>query len=160
MSHIRWCPSLHSKRWWSRELTKLKKQKNKLSNIAYKFWVLPDHPIHERHRAIKSEYSAAITEVKREHWTTFLEGLSYSEVWMANRYISDENTDGSKTHTPTLTQQLSDPTLPPMVASTNEEKSLMLTKLMFPPRPADCGGLPEEFNDQLPAPPAITEAQI
>ena len=48
-------------------LTKLKKQKSKLSNIAYKFWALPDHPIHERHRAVKSEYSAAIIEAKREH---------------------------------------------------------------------------------------------
>ena len=36
----------------------------------------------------------------------------------------------------------------------------MLMKLMFPPRPADCKGLLEEFDDQLPAPPVITEAQI
>ena len=79
---------------------------------------------------------------------------------MANRYISGENTDGGKTHIPTLTQQSSDPTLPPMVASTNEEKSLMLAKLMFPPRPADCEVLLEVFDDQLPTLPSITEAQI
>ena len=156
----RWHPSPHSKRWWSRKLTKLKKWKNKLSNIAYKFRVLPDHPIHEQHRSIKSEYSAAITETKREHWIMFLEGLSYSEVWTANWYISGENTDSGKTRIPTLMQQLTDPNLLPMVASTNEEKSLMLAKLMFPPRSAGCGGLLEEFDDQLPDPPAITEAQI
>ena len=79
---------------------------------------------------------------------------------MANQYISGENTDSSKTCIPTLMQQPTDPNLPLTVASTNEQKSLMLMKLMFPPRPADCGGLLEEFNDQLPAPPTITEAQI
>ena len=99
-------------------------------------------------------------EAKQDHWTTFLEGLSYSEVWTANHYISGKNTDGGKTRIPTLTQQSSDPALPPTVASTNEQKSLMLVKLMFPPRSPGSGTPTEDFNNQLPAPPSITEAQI
>ena len=122
--------------------------------------MLPDHPIHEEHRLIRSKYSAAITDAKREHWTTFLENLSYSEVWTANCYISGENTDGGKTHIPTLTQQPADPIQAPMVASTNEEKSLMLAKLMFPTRLADCEVPQEDYADQLPAPPKITKEQI
>jgi hypothetical protein len=43
------CP--HSKRWWSKELSDLKKIKNKPSNILYKFRALPDHPSHEQHKA-------------------------------------------------------------------------------------------------------------
>ena len=128
---LRWHPSPHSKRWWSRELTELKKRKNKLSNTSYYFWALPDHLVHEEHRAIRSKYSTAISNTKWEHWTAFLEGLSYSEVWMANHYISGENVNGGKTCIPTLTQQLTDPIWTLTVAMTNEEKSSMLAKLMF-----------------------------
>ena len=153
-------PSPHSKRWWSRKLMELKKRKNNLSNVSYKFRVLPDHPVHEEHRVIRNKYSAAITDAKGEHWTTFLEGLSYSEVCMANCYISGENADGRKKSIPTLMQQPADPSLPPTVALTNEDKNLMLVKLMFPARPADCGVPQEDFKDQLPIPPSITEDQI
>ena len=77
-------PSLHSKCWWSNELTPLKRRKNKLSNASYKYHALPDHPVHEEHRAIRRSYSEAITTAKQEHWTSFLEGLSYGEVWTVN----------------------------------------------------------------------------
>ena len=46
------------------------------------------------------------------------------------------------------------------MASTNEEKSLMLVKLMFPARPADCEVPQEDYTIQLPAPPEITKDQI
>ena len=37
-------PSTYMKRWWSQELTELKKEKNKLSKTSYKFRGIPDHP--------------------------------------------------------------------------------------------------------------------
>ena len=156
--HIR--PSPHSKRWWSNELTSLKGKKNKLSNMSYKYRALPSHPVHEEHRAIRRLYSEAITTAKREHWASFLEGLSYGEVWTANRYISNEVTDGSKTRIPTLTLQSADPSVPPVVASTNEEKSVMLAGLMFPAKPSSCAVAATEYEDQLPTPQRITEDQI
>ena len=64
------------------------------------------------------------------------QGLSYGEVWTANHYISSDGTDGGKTRIPTLMLKSVDPTVPVLVASTNEEKSQMLSKLMFLPRPA------------------------
>ena len=131
----------------------LKKRKNKLSNTLYRFRVLPDHLIHKEHRLIRSKYSTAIIDMKWEHWTVFLEGLSYSKVWTANHYISGEHSDSGKTHIPTLTQQLTDPTQVPTVASTNEDKSVMLVKLMFPARLADCEVPQEDYTDQLPTPP-------
>ena len=36
-------PSPYMKRWWLKELTRLKKEKNKLSQISYKFMGMPDH---------------------------------------------------------------------------------------------------------------------
>ena len=57
-------PSLHSKHWWSNELTTLKGKKNKLSNMSYKYCAMPSHPAHEEHRVIRRLYSEAITTAK------------------------------------------------------------------------------------------------
>ena len=80
----------------------------------------------------------AILKAKKDYWDAFLEDMSYGEVWIANHYISGEASDGGKTHILTLTLQHSDSSLPPTVASNNEEKSHMLAKLMFPARPDGC----------------------
>ena len=45
-------PSPYSKRWWNKELGALKRTKNKLSSISYKYRELVDHPSHEEHRRI------------------------------------------------------------------------------------------------------------
>ena len=44
------CP--HSKHWWSRSLSDLKRKKNKLSSLSYQYRALEDHPAHEEHRQI------------------------------------------------------------------------------------------------------------
>ena len=48
----------------------------------------------------------------------------------------------------------------PTVASTNEDKSAMLMRLMFPNRPSDSPTFPKTYKDQLPPPVEITEGQI
>ena len=138
----------------------LKKMKNKLSNKSYKYQALMDHPVHEDHRKARSKYSEAIIKVKKDHWDAFLEGMSHGEVWIANRYISSNASDSGKTCSPMLTQQHNDPSLPPMVASTNDKKSQMLAKLMFPIRPSGCTVRELEEDNQLPSPCGITEEQI
>jgi len=40
-------------------------------------------------------------------------------------------------------------TVEPLVASTNEEKSIMLEKLMFSNKPNNCQVATENYNDQL-----------
>jgi len=47
-----------------------------------------------------------------------------------------------------------------VIASTNDEKSHMLAKLMFPLRPANCPIPDEEYDDQLLLPCDIMEDQI
>ena len=119
-----------------------------------------DYPSHEEHRRIWRDYGSAITKAKQEHWTSFLEGLSFADVWTANRYISGDSSDGGKTRIPTLTLQPSNTEEVPTVASTNKDKSVMLMRLMFPNRPSDSPSFPETYEDQLPPPVEITEGQI
>ena len=79
-----------------------------------------------------------INEAKQEHWEAFLEGLSYGDMWMANRYILGKASDRSKTRIPTLSLHSADLAVVTVVASTNEEKSHMLANMMFPSK---TGGL-------------------
>src|SRR6266481_1395241 len=109
----------------------LKKWKNKLSSMSYKYWAVAGHPSQEEHRIIRQEYSTAIMKAKQEHWAAFLEGVSFGDVWTANRYISGEESDGGKMRIPTFSLYSASPAVLPEVALTNEEKSHMLAKLMF-----------------------------
>ena len=43
----------HTKRWWSDELTNLKKQKNK-SSESYKYSSAPSHLVHEQHSIVRN----------------------------------------------------------------------------------------------------------
>ncbi len=46
----------HSKCWWNKELSMLKRQKNQLSNASYKYHTISDHPTHEEHRKVRNLY--------------------------------------------------------------------------------------------------------
>ncbi|KDQ52757.1 hypothetical protein JAAARDRAFT_138253, partial [Jaapia argillacea MUCL 33604] len=41
------CP--HSRRWWTKSLSDLRTETNKLSNISYQFRTVADHPSHAEH---------------------------------------------------------------------------------------------------------------
>ncbi|TFK62801.1 hypothetical protein BDN72DRAFT_748285, partial [Pluteus cervinus] len=48
--------SPHSKRWWTRDLTNMKKEYNKLLKESLKFRELPDHPVHQKAKELGKEY--------------------------------------------------------------------------------------------------------
>src|ERR1700722_158627 len=49
-------PSPFSRRWWTKELTDLKKSQNRLSNKSYKLRAIRDHPIHLEFKASVSRF--------------------------------------------------------------------------------------------------------
>jgi hypothetical protein len=57
-------PSPYSKRWWNSELTELKKRKSRLSNEAYKYRDIANHPSKEEHKKVSREYALAIESVE------------------------------------------------------------------------------------------------
>ena len=88
--------------------------------------------------------------------------MTNGDIWMENWYISGDASNGSKTRIPTLT--LASPVglgLPNVEATTNEDKSTMLAKLMFPAHPPDCS-VPSVFSypPQLCAPARISAKKI
>ena len=60
-------PSPHSKWWWNKRLESLKKEKNKLSSLSYRYRVVANHASHDEHRRVWNHYSKEIANAKREH---------------------------------------------------------------------------------------------
>jgi hypothetical protein len=73
-------PCLHSKRWWTAQLSKAKKAKQKLAQQAYRKWSEPDHPVHEAFCIARNVYSLQICTTKAEHWQEWLEGLDEDSI--------------------------------------------------------------------------------
>ena len=155
-------PSLHSKQWWSNRLSDLKRSKNKLSNLSYRYQASPDHASHEDHRKIHNLYGEEIWKAKQEHWHEFLKHAASRDIWTANCYISSPSTNGGMSRIPTLLLgQVDNPPGACPEAATNEEKSQAFVHVMFP---AKLPGLlaPENYRYPAPLTPSgtITEDQI
>ena len=125
------CP--HTRRWWTKELTELKKKANQLSRQSYKYRALPDHPCHAASKKADKTLVNEIFKTKKEHWQSWLEESMDTDLWMAHCYINLSPGDGSHARVPTLTRK--DEQGNTTTASTNEEKGEMLAKMLFPPPP-------------------------
>ena len=95
-------PSPYAKRWWTKELMELKKEKNRISNLSYKQHGLPDAPIHAMHKEATRKLCRRIDEVKKEHWTNWLEEASPRDIYTANNYITSAPSDYANTRIPSL----------------------------------------------------------
>lgn len=126
-------PMPHSRRWWNADLTRLKKEKNRLNHLSYIYRACADHPSHQEQRDICNKYANAIQEAKTKHWEEYLEELNEDQLWGAGRYISNPTNDGGKARIPTLT--IKEPSGTQTIAETNEEKSKLLARAFFPPKP-------------------------
>jgi len=96
-------PSPHAKRWWTKDLTMMMKEKNKLSGQSYKLRGLPDHPIHEEHCKFRNKVTETIHKTKQEHWIDYLEDLNQQSIYTANKYVSSPSGDGGRTSIPVVT---------------------------------------------------------
>lgn len=151
--------SPHMKRWWTKELTLMMKQKNKLSDISYRMRGLPEHPSHEEHRCYRNQVTEAIRKTKHEHWIDYLEELDQESVYNANHYITTPYGDEGRSSVPVLKVKNEEGNL--IEAITNDEKSKALANAFFPP-PPDNSSIPPDYDYPDPITPftRITEEQI
>ena len=126
------CP--FSKHWWNAELTTLKKKKNKLSNKAYKFHDITNHPAKAEHKKITKEFTKAVENASKTHWTDWLKNISSHHIYTANKYVTNEPTDYSNPRIPTLKTILNGL---PSTATTNADKVKALSSSFFPPPPVN-----------------------
>lgn len=154
--------STRSKRWWTKELTLLRKQADKLGRKSFELRSWPEHPIHSKHAKARKIYDKTIQYSKQHHWRDWFEKATDPDLWTAHKYISAPASDGGKTRIPNLTAQVGTTTSSCTTASNNTDKSTMLAKMFFPKKPQQTGNNTEETG---PSPPVcrmdpLTKEQI
>ena len=122
----------YAKRWWTKELANLKRDKEQLARRSYRRRAVNEDPIHEEFRQARNKYSMAIRKTKEEHWVDWLETLDEEGIWAANRMVLGSATDGGHSRIPRLF--VKDPISKEVVreARTNEEKGQLLYQVFFP----------------------------
>jgi len=123
-------PFPFTKRWWTHDLSVLRKEKNRLANSSHRWQGLPDHPSHGLHRDATKRYTKLIETTKKEHWEEWLTNASEKDVWTANKYATDPLSDGGKSRIPTLIS--SDNHGNPTRTTNNAEKTEALARAFFP----------------------------
>ena len=123
---------LHSKRWWSKELTELRQKMMQSRRKASKLRHDPGNPHWELFKEARRKLGSEIEKAKRNHWRDWLEKSSDPDLWTAHRYVTAPTGDGGKTRIPDLEVTTRSGR---NRASNNEEKSQMLAKTFFPQKP-------------------------
>ena len=125
-------PIPFTKRWWNPSLNALRKKKNRLARLSYRWRGLPDHHAHTDHHAISKEY-AKLIESTKEHWENWLDNAAERGLWTANKYATDPPTDNGRSRIPALV--FPNPDGSTRHTTSNAEKSLTLAESFFPPPP-------------------------
>ena len=122
-------PSLHTKRWWSKELTALRQQMRSRARAAYRNKNHLDHPAHAQYKAAQNKYADAIDKAKKDKWHEFLSQIYEHTVWTAHKYASTTPTDGGKARIPDIAYKDSEGRT--RYACTNEEKARTFCSTFF-----------------------------
>jgi hypothetical protein len=125
-------PNPFKHRWWTKELSSLKKKQNRLSNRSFKFRHVRDHPVHAEYKASANKFKEVMRETWDQDWKDWLESISQQDLYIANKYITREPTDYSSARI--LTLRTTSNGLPDL-AEDNAAKVIALTESFFPPPP-------------------------
>ena len=139
-------PSPHSKRWWTYELTKIRREANRLRNIFH----LTGREIDRQAWKQKDNiYVKEIEKAKKTKWQEFVKDADEKSIWQIKKYIDSKT---SQTVIPTLDDK----------AITQAEKVDLLKQAFFPAPPrADLTDTQDaQYPQEIPFEPTITIQQI
>ncbi|CAK5265676.1 unnamed protein product [Mycena citricolor] len=137
------CPN--SKRWWTNELSQLRKKLRKAQSCSYTHRHIPDHPIHENMRTARKAFSTELQRVKRDHWLTWLDALTPTDVWNVQRMVEGPPSDGGRARIPDLITRTNGRNVR---ATTNKEKAKALHREFFPDKTAPAPAVNEAAYPQ------------
>jgi D-mannonate dehydratase len=94
--------STHTKRWWTKELTTLRRTRNRASTEHFKWRSLPDQPCHKEYKIINRNFGNAI---ERPNRTTGKNGSNTSTETAYRRKTMDRQPQTPNGTTATTTAQ-------------------------------------------------------
>lgn len=146
------------KRWWTKELSQMRKHANKLGRISFSQKDNAAHTIHEEHKKAVKVYEKTLTATKKQHWRDWLKKADDPDIWTVHRLISALATDGGKARIPALKFKSGDED---KIASSNDEKSMVLANNFFPAKLSQVPGQDKlKYPRQCDTPREITKAQV
>jgi hypothetical protein len=135
-------PSPYAKRWWTADLTQLRK--------FYKYWRntaatqrrmgRPIQELEDQKRRAAKEYHTVLRKQRKTHWEEFLR--EEDNIWKAARYLDPEKSngfaripqlqtqEGRRTETREETAKILLETFPPLPGELEEETNIRTTKAM------------------------------
>jgi len=147
-----------SKRWWTKELTQLRRTANKLGRQSYDKQRDKGHAIHKRHDAAAKDYRRILEQTRRQHWRDWLEKGEDPDIWTAHRLTTQAWGDGGKARIPTLVYKVGEVE---NSANSNSDKGRILAKVFFPDKPPADGELANYmYPEQCESEGSITSDQI
>jgi len=147
-----------SKRWWTKELTQLRKAANKKGRSSFNLRAEPMHVIHKEHKEAVKLYEKTLKSTKKQHWRDWLEKAEDPDIWAVHKLISAPPADGGKSRIPALKHKVGGED---RVASNNGDKSTALAKCFFPPKPQQPNAQADDkYPRQCERPKKITKEQI
>lgn len=130
--HIPLAPDTpYAKQWWSKELTLMRREKERLARIAFHQRANPSDPAHAEYRRYRNQYADHIRAAKQDYWTAWINTVDKKTVWDANQFLKRGSTDGGCARIPPIKVPQHDGSQ--WVLSTNEEKSKEFYKTFFLP---------------------------
>ncbi|PIL24452.1 transcription factor [Ganoderma sinense ZZ0214-1] len=137
-------PTPFSRRWWSKDLTIMRKQKQRAGRSAFKYRQDPGHPAHEEYRLIRNQYAERIKYARKDCWTSFLDDTTAQSIWTAHRFLKKGQSDGGAARIPAL-KSIADPS---HVLVDNVAKGEEFYNTFFlPPGPAPPDTSEHEYPD-------------
>ena len=126
---------------------------NQLRSTSYTFRALADHPSHSELRTKSNKFREAIINAKRSHWTNYLEDMTATDIWTANKYIQEPVGDGGSPRIPTLTTKNAEGA--DIKINSSDDKAKIFAKMFFPPPPQPTNEFDNyDYPQPLPKPPS------
>lgn len=146
-------PSPHAKRWWTQDLTALRREYTRARNLARSQRRAGNisSALEATAKGAAKRYHDSIRKQRNQHWEDFLS--DHDNIWQATKYLSPfDGTEGA--YIPKLTRGDGSQT------TTREEQAEELLQTFFPPLPRNI----QEEESQLQRPPVLmpklTEEEI
>ena len=93
---------INAKRWWSKELKKLRQIANNKGRTASKYGNWLDHHSHKERREANKLFQRALENAKQQHRRDWLEKVKDPDIWTAHRYTATPAGDRGKSRIPVL----------------------------------------------------------
>jgi len=137
-------PYPYTKRWWTPELTQLRKEFARASRLEFQARdSLEWEALRTKWNKIRNTYTAVLCKTKYDHWKDWLESIDEQDIWKAGKLAKNPLSDRGRTLIPMLHKKNAQGDVL-MSYDTAEMKAAALTGIFFLLRPMNLPSMPSD----------------